>query len=92
MIEIDRIVLDSPRTELAAGARSELWATYVQRSQLMRFPDYASVVVIGLPEGGSTLAIYSQSVYGTNDFGVNKDRVEGWLGQLSETLGDARLN
>ena len=86
MRAVDQVALRQPRTELAAGAPSELWATYVQRSKYMRFPDYISVVVVGLPDGASTLAIFSQSVYGSRDLGVNKARVERWLSELSETV------
>lgn len=86
MIAFDAVALATPRTKLAAGAPSELWATYVQRTKYIRFPDYISVVAVGLPSGGSTVAVYSQSVYGANDLGVNKERVDGWLDQLGEAL------
>ena len=92
MIAMDEIASNAPRTKLVAGARSDLWATYVQRSRMMRFPDYISIVAISLPDGGSTLAMYSQSVYGVSDFGVNKDRVDRWLQQLSESLREVRVD
>jgi uncharacterized protein (DUF1499 family) len=38
--------------------------------------------VFPLPDGTSTLAIYSQSNYGYGDFGVNKDRVHSWIGLI----------
>lgn len=86
MIAFDAVVMKAPRTKLAAGSPSGMWATYVQRSRLMRFPDYISVAAVGRPEGGATVAVFSQSVYGKGDFGVNKARVDRWLSQLRETM------
>jgi len=87
---IDRIALKRPRTKLAAGAPSELWATYVERTKYMRFPDYISVVAVGLPDGESTIAIFSQSVYGSSDLGVNEARVEAWIRELEKAVPQAQ--
>lgn len=70
--------LDEPRTTLLAGSGEQGWFTLVQRSNLMRFPDYISVKVIPT-EGGSTIAIFSRSRYGYSDRGVNKTRIRRWL-------------
>jgi uncharacterized protein (DUF1499 family) len=59
---------------------------YVQRSLLFHFPDYIHVTFISLPNEKSTLAIYSHSVYGYYDLGVNKKRVEKYLAELSAAL------
>ncbi len=80
------VALAQPGTSLAAGSPSELWVTYVQRSSFFGFPDYISVVAICRPNGGATLAVYSQSVYGLNDMGANKRRVDLWLSELGESL------
>ncbi|MCB2107117.1 MAG: DUF1499 domain-containing protein [Rhodobacteraceae bacterium] len=55
---------------------------YIQRSFLMRYPDIVSVKLIPLGEARSTLIIYSRSVYGYSDLGVNKARVNRWLAEL----------
>ncbi len=55
---------------------------FVQRTALMRYPDSITVRFLPLEEGRSTLAIYSRSHYGRSDFGVNKERVDGWLASL----------
>ncbi len=34
----------------------------------------------------STLAIYSRSIYGGRDFGVNRERIDAWLTFLREGL------
>jgi uncharacterized protein (DUF1499 family) len=59
---------------------------YVQRSNRMRYPDLISVEFITRPEGQSTIAIYSRSVYGYSDDGVNKARITNWLTKLDEAL------
>ena len=56
--------------------------TYVQTSGLFGFPDYVSVKFIEIDAANSTLAIFSRSRLGKSDLGVNKKRVEAWLGQL----------
>lgn len=56
---------------------------FVQRSALMRWPDVVSVKLIDLDGGRSTLAIYSRSVYGYSDLGVNRARVRRWLAALN---------
>jgi len=71
-----------PRTELVQDQPETLRFVLVQRSAFFRFPDTITIQVFSLPDGGSTLAIYSQSNYGYGDFGVNKDRVRSWIGLL----------
>lgn len=63
---------------------------YVQRSALFRFPDFIEARFIPLPEGGSTLAVYSRSKYGRSDLGVNRKRIRGWLAELAAELGGAK--
>ena len=80
-------LFERARTLLAAEARTEvvqehpetLRLVLVQRSAFFRFPDTITLQAFPLPDGGSTLAIYSQSNYGYGDFGVNKDRVRAWI-------------
>jgi uncharacterized protein (DUF1499 family) len=52
---------------------------YIQRSARLRFPDIISVRFISVSPSQSTLALYSRSVYGKSDFGVNRKRIEAWL-------------
>ena len=54
----------------------------MQTSSLFGFPDYVSVKFIEIDAANSTLAIFSRSRLGQSDLGVNKKRVEAWLGQL----------
>jgi len=79
----DDYVITQPNVVRLAGGVEEGWLTYVQRTPVMRMPDYISVKFIDFEDGGSTLAIYSRSRYGYGDMGVNKARVELWLQSLS---------
>lgn len=76
-------VLTQPNTMLLAGSPDIGWMTYVQRTPVMRMPDYISVKFLDFEEGDSTLAIYSRSRYGYGDMGVNKARIDMWLQSLS---------
>jgi uncharacterized protein (DUF1499 family) len=78
----DAHVMIQPRTTRLAGGPDELWVTYVQRSRVFGFPDYVSVRVFDLPEGGATIAIYSRARFGTSDLGVNFARVQDWVAGL----------
>ncbi len=71
-----------PRTFLAAAYDDRLQAHYVARSAVLNFPDLVTVSVSGPDAGPSTLVIYSRSVYGRSDFGVNRKRIETWLAAL----------
>ncbi len=85
MAALRRALEDQPRTELAAEVDDPPQAIYVQRSAVFRFPDTVWVQPVVLPEGSSVI-IYSRSNYGYSDFGVNRERVELWLGLLRTAL------
>lgn len=59
---------------------------YVQRSRLLRFPDLITIRFIALDEKRTTVAIYSRSIYGQGDMGVNKERIRAWVAQLNSIL------
>lgn len=72
-----------PRITQARMDETGLQHDIVQRSRFIRFPDSITVRFIPLPDGRSTLAVYSRSHYGRDDFGVNRERIEAWLAALS---------
>lgn len=76
------ILAAQPRTEVVQDQPATLRLVVVQRSAFFRFPDTVTLQAFALPDGGSTLAVYSQSNYGHGDFGVNKDRVHTWIGMI----------
>lgn len=77
------MALAQPRVTLRGQRQDGLAFELVQRSALLRFPDIVTVEVIPVDEQRSTLAIFSRSVYGRRDFGVNRQRVEDWLARLA---------
>ncbi len=52
---------------------------FIERTPAMRFPDIITVRIYPTDDGGSTMAIYSRSVYGQSDFNANRDRITRWL-------------
>lgn len=77
---LDAITAATPRTQVLAGQGE--FVTYVTRSALWGFPDYTSIRIA--PDGaGSSVSIYARARFGREDSGVNKARVQSWLGQLS---------
>lgn len=81
LARFDDIARAAPRTKLVAGDPDSGMATYVQRSRYVGFPDYITVKAVKVGEGAG-LVVYSRSRYGRGDFGVNRARVERWLGRL----------
>jgi uncharacterized protein (DUF1499 family) len=77
------IGLAEPRTVALKTTPEDLRADFQQASATLRFPDIVSVQVFELGPNESTLAIWSRSVVGRKDFGVNRARVERWLQALS---------
>ncbi len=73
------VVTAQPRVELLAEDGDGQQLDYVQRSARFRFPDIITVRFNSVSPSQSTLAIYSRSVYGKSDFGVNRKRIEAWV-------------
>lgn len=77
---------ETPRVEILP-APDEATVEAVQRTRFLRFPDLVTARFLTLPGGGSSLIVYSRSVYGHADFGVNRRRVRSWLRRLEERVG-----
>ena len=67
-------------TELPDSA--PLRRRFVQRTRLLRFPDLIDVHVLPA-SAGATLALYSRSLLGRRDFGVNRARLWRWLAAMN---------
>jgi uncharacterized protein (DUF1499 family) len=74
-----------PRVYVAAEFPGQLQVHYVVRSALLNFPDLVTVQVEEVAADQSTLVIWSRSVYGRSDFGVNRDRTLAWLAAMQQT-------
>lgn len=75
-----------PRVTVLGGNPHLRQMNIVQRSRVIGFPDRVTVRFIPLGQELSTLAIYSRSLYGRSDFGVNRARVKRWLAGLPRPL------
>jgi uncharacterized protein (DUF1499 family) len=58
----------------------------VVRSAVFNFPDLVTAQVAPDGENASTLILYSRSVYGRSDFGVNRKRLLSWLAAFDASL------
>jgi uncharacterized protein (DUF1499 family) len=88
MAAVHAVATGAPRVKLLAGDPGDKFATYVQRSFLMGYPDYISVRALPAGDGLSTLAIWSRSRYGQSDLGVNAKRVSAWLDLIALPKAD----
>jgi uncharacterized protein (DUF1499 family) len=87
---IESVATHQPRTYEAAIYPERHQADYVARSAVFNFPDLVMVQV--LPDGPdkSDLILWSRSVYGTSDLGVNHKRLTAWLAALQAQLPHSR--
>lgn len=82
---IRAVAAGQPRTYPLADYPDRRQAQWVVRSRLMNFPDI--VVAEVAPAGdGTGLWLYSRSLVGHSDFGVNQARVIAWLGAFEDRL------
>ncbi|WP_431283539.1 DUF1499 domain-containing protein [Humitalea sp. 24SJ18S-53] len=74
-----------PRTTLLAAWPEHLQAQWVERSAIMNYPDI--IVALLLPDGDRTgLVLYSRSLFGWSDLGVNAKRVDRWIAAIESAL------
>jgi uncharacterized protein (DUF1499 family) len=83
---VQDVAASQPRVYQAALYPDRFQLHYVARSALFNFPDLIMVQIREDGAGRSDLIIYSRSVYGRSDFGVNRKRVETWLAALQKKL------
>jgi hypothetical protein len=80
--------LDGPAQPGASGGAPVIGRAqgqWVERSALMNYPDIIAAEVRPAPEGAGLL-LYSRSLFGWSDLGVNKARAERWLAALDAAL------
>ena len=65
-------------------------AFWVARSAMFNFPDVVSAEIRAEGPQASTLVLYSRSIYGESDLGVNRKRVLAWIEALDAKTGDAK--
>ncbi|MFY2824911.1 DUF1499 domain-containing protein [Ruegeria sp. MALMAid1280] len=77
LAKLDAIAQATPRTAVLAGSVEKGMVTYITRTKVIGFPDYTTV-----QQEGDTLRIHARLRFGRSDFGVNRNRVDGWLAAL----------
>ena len=80
------VMLAQPRVTALADDPRRLRADYVVRSRVFGFPDIVLVQALAAGDGQSDLVVYSYSVKGHYDFGVNRGRVRTLLSALDAAL------
>ncbi len=83
---MQEIMLAQPRAALLAADPQRLRADYVVRSRVFGFPDIVLMQALPVGDGQSGLVLYSYSVKGHYDFGVNRARVRTLLAALGAAL------
>ncbi len=73
------------RTYLLARYDDRRQAHFVERIAVFGFPDLTTVQVLEDSGQRSRLVIWSRSIYGYSDFGVNRRRVVRWLAAIRDT-------
>lgn len=79
---VRQVALAQPRTYLQVAYDDRLEAHFVVRSRIMNFPDLIAVHIAS----DGTLVLWSRSVYGQSDLGVNRRRLTTWLAALDAEL------
>jgi uncharacterized protein (DUF1499 family) len=79
---IRHVAATQPRIWLQISYDDQLQADFVARSAVFNFPDLITAQVT--PDSG--LILWSRSVYGRSDLGVNRKRLQIWLAALDTEL------
>ncbi len=79
---IKRVALGQERVFLHVAYDEQRQVHFVVRSAAANFPDLVMAAVT--PQGG--LVLWSRSVYGRKDFGVNEARVNAWIAAVEGEL------
>ena len=79
LARLDAIIRATPRTTVLAGSVDAGRITYVTRTKVVGFPDYTTVEA-----KDGQLELYGRLRFGRSDFGVNRNRVDGWLAALRQ--------
>jgi len=86
LAQFQSVALDQQDVKRIEYDTSDLKIDFVQRTKTMRYPDIVTVQAVPIDENSSTLAIYSRSVFGHSDFGVNEKRIRHWLNELNSRI------
>ena len=80
------VAAEQARTFQAAAYADQRQVHYVVRSAVLNFPDLVMLQVRLETQDTSDLILYSRSVYGHSDLGVNRKRILAWLAAIDQKL------
>ena len=75
-----------PRTFRLAEWPERRQAQWVERSPRVGFPDVIAAELVEGPGGAAELFLYSRSLFGWSDLGVNRRRVQAWIEAFDAAL------
>lgn len=84
---LHRVAAGFPRTWKLAEFPARHQTQWVERSRWINYPDIIAAEIRPAPEGAA-LYLYSRSLFGWSDLGVNRARVARWLAALATALED----
>lgn len=83
---VQAVAAAQPRIYAAAAYPDRLQADWVARSAVFNFPDTIMAQVSPAGRNKATVVLYSRSVCGYSDLGVNRHRLAAWLAALNQTI------
>ncbi len=86
---VQRVAAAQPATFKLGEDQSALEQGWVARGLIFNFPDVIWAQVRPAETGNSELLLYSRSMYGRSDFGVNRHRMETWLAAVATAVSAA---
>lgn len=81
-----QVALAKPRVSHVLKDDLALYDNLVARSALFGFPDLIAARFVDVDGGRSGLAVYSRSVFGHSDLGVNRKRILSWMQELERAV------
>jgi uncharacterized protein (DUF1499 family) len=84
-----QVALAKPRVSHVLKDDLGLYDNLVARSALFGFPDLIAARFVDVEGGCSGLAVYSRSVLGHSDLGVNRRRIMSWMQELQRSVPQA---
>ena len=84
------VIMAQPRVTALADDPGHRRGDYVVRSRVFGFPDIVLAQALPAGDGQSDLVLYSYSLKGHYDFGVNRARVKGLLTALDGALARSK--
>jgi len=77
LADLEDIILSTPRTKRIAGSIRDGRVTYSTRSFWWGFVDFTTIAI-----DQDAIVVLARSRYVGSDYGVNRDRVSGWLDRV----------